>query len=136
MTVMVRKEWLRGGAATADRIDRARARARIHWPTLARWGGLLGLLFAAAFFCIWQKFMIVRGGYEIESLKRRLSDLQSQNSMLTVEAASLEDFGGMERRAVEELGMVRPAPGQIVPVRNVASVGERHEAAGIQEQAN
>ncbi len=132
MTVMVRKEWLR----SPGRVDRlVRAHPRVHWPTLARWAGLLGLLFLAVFFCIWQKFQIVRGGYEIESLKERLGDLQSQNSMLTVEAASLEDFGRMERRAVDELGMVRPAPGQVVHVRTAARGGERDEASGIQEPA-
>ena len=113
MTVLVKKEWLK----TYSRTERLGGVRSINWGSVSRYGWLLAVAFITVFFFIWQHVQIIREGYEIERLKGKLSGLQTQNSLLTVEAASLEDLYVMEQRAALELGMVKPAPGQIIYTR-------------------
>ncbi len=114
MTVLVKKDWLKQ-YSRAERLGGVRS---INWSVVHRYGWLLAVVFITVFFFIWQHVQIIREGYEIESLRRKLTSLQTQNSLLTVEAASLEDLYVMEQRASLELGMVKPAPGQIVYLRH------------------
>jgi cell division protein FtsL len=114
MTVIVRKEWLRHYGRG---VRLGRARSVINWAVVWRYGWILAIAFIPVFFYIWQNVQIITSGYEIEHLRKKLTDIQSRNSLLTVEAASLEDLSTMEGRALYELGMIRPSPGQIVYVR-------------------
>lgn len=110
MTVVVKKEWLRH-CANSERI---RGRRSIDWSIIYHYGWLLLIAFIPVFFFIWQNVKMISSGYEIEKYKQKLSDLQAQNSLLMVEAASLEDLYVMEKRAAYELGMIKPVEGQIV----------------------
>ncbi len=123
MTVLVRKEWLKtyGGA---ERLGREKG--SVNWATVHRYGWLLAIAFITVFFFIWQNLSIIGSGYEIEKLKGKLNELQTQNSLLTVEAASLSNLLVVEQRATYELGMVRPAPGQVIYPR-ISKSGKGHD---------
>jgi hypothetical protein len=113
MTVIIKKEWLREypGAGRLPGVG-----SSVNWHLVSRFAGLLAVAFITIFFFIVQNVKIISSGYEIEKLKKHLGELQSQNSLLTLEAASLGDLYVIEQRAVYELGMTRPVPGQVVYV--------------------
>ena len=118
MSVVVKKEWLRTYAG-AERLGRGGS--AVDWGVVWRYGWVLGIGFLTFFFYIWQNVTIISSGYEIERMKQKLTELETQNSLLTMEAASMEDLLVMEGRAACELGMVRPAPGQVVYVRQAGN---------------
>jgi cell division protein FtsL len=110
MTVMVKREWIKSRRSS----HLIREKAGIDWINFGRAAILLAVAFAAAFFYIWQHLQIIRSGYEIENLRRELTTLRTQNSLLAVEAASMADLRITEKRARWELGMIVPDPGQVV----------------------
>lgn len=108
---MVKKEWIKN-YGRSERLGRTKS--EFNFNAIYRYGRLLAIAFIPVFFFIWQNIKIVSSGYEIERMKRSLTSLQAQNSLLTMEAASLEDMYVMNKRATYELGMVQPHPGQII----------------------
>jgi cell division protein FtsL len=75
------------------------------------------LLVGAVLFYVFQHIQVVRLGYEVERLRGERSVLVEQGRALTLEAARLRAVKRVEEVARGELGMVTPAPGQIVVVR-------------------
>ena len=110
MTVLVKREWIKRKRSS----QLVRERAGIDWINFGRVAGLLAVAFTAAFFYIWQHLQIIRSGYEIENLRRELTTLRTQNSLLAVEAASMADLRITEKRAIWELNMIVADPGQII----------------------
>jgi hypothetical protein len=116
VSVVIRKEWLRTGAGRLGR-----ERSAVDWGVIWRYGWILAIGFATVLFYIWQNVTIISSGYEIERLKQTLTELETHNSLLTMEAASMEDLLVMESRAACELGMIRPSLGQVVYVRQAGN---------------
>ena len=110
MTVLVKREWFKRGISR--RL--VRERGDMSWSRFGQTAGLLALAFATAIFYIWQHLWVMSTGYELENLRGRLTTLRTENSLLEVESASLEDLRIMEKRAVWELEMIRPEPGQVI----------------------
>jgi cell division protein FtsL len=111
-------EVLVGTAAGAPARVRARrslvsARTRELLALLATGALLVGVVL----FYVFQHIQVVRLGYEVERLRGERAALVEQGKVLTLEAARLRAVKRVEEGARGGLGMVTPAPGQIIVVR-------------------
>jgi len=79
--------------------------------------GTGALLVAVVLLYVFQHIQVVRLGYEGERLRRERAALVEQGKILTLEVAGLRAVKRVEEVARGELGMVTPAPGQIIVVR-------------------
>jgi cell division protein FtsL len=70
---------------------------------------LLGLLFY-----VWQHIQVVRLGYQIERLRVTQGTLVQERNALGVEIGQLRSLKRIEDLARRKLGMVYPAPEQII----------------------
>lgn len=106
-----------GALATAEgrglplsRPWRARVR-RLPWLSEAALGALLlvGILFY-----VWQHIQVVRLGYQVERLREERAALVQEGRELSLEVGRLSALRRIEAIARDELGMVKPRPGQVV----------------------
>ena len=87
--------------------------------------GLLGLgvlVFLFVLLFAWQHFQCVRYGYQVEQLKNDRAALEEWNHQLRLEQASLADPERIDRLARAKLGMVSPAPQQVIHAEGVRVV--------------
>lgn len=75
-------------------------------------------LFAAFLFCLffygWQHYRWITTGYKIEEAQKQKEQLAEAGRQLRLERESLRDLQRIDDIARRNLGMVLPAPGQIV----------------------
>lgn len=93
-----------------------RAAPRAGWESLEFFSTVaLGLLIlAAALLYVWQHVQVVRLGYEIEQLRETQAALVQENKALKLELGQLRSLKRVEEIARKRLGMVTPAPGQVI----------------------
>jgi cell division protein FtsL len=83
-------------------------------------GEYLGVtcLFAAFLLCLlfygWQHYQWIQNGYRIQEAQKKKEQLAETGRQLRLERSSLRDFQRIEGIARRDLGMVMPAPGQLV----------------------
>ena len=76
---------------------------------------LLGVLFVLGLlFYGWQRYQWIQYGYRIETAQKKMEGMAESNRQLRVERASLRNPQRVDSIARERLGMVVPAPGQLV----------------------
>ena len=78
----------------------------------------------------WVQTEIVRGGYRVRTLERRLEELARTERQLRLEASRLESLERVEAAASEELGMTFPALEQMVFVELPGSGSAPRGGAG------
>ena len=113
-----RGEVLSGTAAGAR--GRVRARPSLAWARTRELLALLAtgaLLVGVVLFYVFQHIQVVRLGYEVERLRRERGALVEQGKLLALEVAALRAVKRVEEVARNELGMVTPAPAQVIVVR-------------------
>ncbi len=75
-------------------------------------------LFGAFLFCLlfygWQHYQWIQTGYKIEAAQKKQKQLSEMGHQLRLERASLRDLKRIDEIARRELGMMYPAPGQLV----------------------
>jgi len=75
-------------------------------------------LFAAFLFCLffygWQHYRWITNGYKIEEAQKQREQLAEAGRQLRLERESLRNLQRIDDIARRQLGMVLPAPGQIV----------------------
>jgi len=76
--------------------------------------GLCVLVFISVLLLSWQHLQCVRAGYEIEQLKVQRTALEESEHQLALEQAALADPQRIDRLARKDLGMVSPAPQQVI----------------------
>jgi cell division protein FtsL len=64
----------------------------------------------------WQHYQWIQYGYRIEEAQKKKEQLSEIGRQLRLERASLRDPQRIDSIARSELGMVVPAPGQLVPL--------------------
>lgn len=76
------------------------------------------LSFSAALLvlALFSQIRLVRSESRIEALRKSISEAKNENILLRVKIDSALSLEELERRAVQELGMRRPEPGQIVAI--------------------
>lgn len=84
----------------------------------------VAMLFAMLFGYTWQKYQIVKLGYQVEDLRQKNSGLAEWNGALRLEEASLRDPIRIYAVAQQNLGLHSAQPGQIVRLQD-APVGDR-----------
>ena len=80
---------------------------------------ILPLLFfiLSALFFVWSRIQVIQLGYEISNALKQGRALAEMKKRLTLEVATLKSYGRIEKVAVEELGMSKPRPDQVVVIR-------------------
>lgn len=78
---------------------------------------VVGLLVGAVLCYVFLHIQVVRVGYEVERLRQERAALSEQGRTLTLEVAGLRSVKRVEEVARGALGMVAPAPGQVIVVR-------------------
>lgn len=106
-----------GGYALHPTVDNAflvrerdrRRRRELVWILLAAVPLVIGLLTYS-----WVHQELIAAGYRMDQLERQLHDLEQMERRLELELARRGSPALVERRAVEELGMVPPTSDQLV----------------------
>lgn len=78
--------------------------------------GIGALLLFGALFYVWQHIQVVRLGYEIEQLKTERAALVQREKELMLKIARLKSPKRVEEIARQKLGLVAPAPSQIIVI--------------------
>src|SRR5271156_218574 len=87
---------------------------------MKQFGTALACLFLLVFTYAWQHFKAIEYGYQIESAKRELSNLNEMNRALRLEDASLRDPERIDVMA-RRMGLVPPQPGQVIRLDNASA---------------
>jgi cell division protein FtsL len=74
-------------------------------------------LIGGSLFHVWSRIQVIRLGYEISHALKAERMLAEENKRLHLEIATLKSYGRIERIAVEDLGMTKPRPDQVIVVR-------------------
>ena len=90
---------------------------------MKQFGTALACLFLLVFTYAWQHFKAIEYGYQIESVKRELSERTEMNHALRLEDASLRDPERIDVLA-RRMGLVPPEPGQVIHMDNAAGEGQ------------
>ena len=77
---------------------------------------LLFLILGALFF-VWSRIQVIQLGYEISTVLKEGRSLAEMTKRLKLEVATLKSYGRIEKVAVEDLGMSKPKPDQVVVIR-------------------
>jgi cell division protein FtsL len=79
---------------------------------------LLMLLFiGGSLFYVWSRIQVIQLGYEMSDALKKERALTEANKKLRVEIATLKSYARIEKIAVEQLGMTKPKPDQVIVIR-------------------
>ena len=78
---------------------------------------LVFFLIGGSLFHVWSRIQVIRLGYEISDVLKAGRTLAEENKRLRLEIATLKSYGRIEKIAVEELGMIKPRPDQVIVIR-------------------
>jgi cell division protein FtsL len=73
----------------------------------------MSILFLLVMVYVWQHFSAIEVGYQVETQKHQVAQLQEQNRQLRLTEAQLSDPGRIDQIA-RQLGLDAPQPGQVV----------------------
>ena len=74
---------------------------------------VMSLLFVLVMVYVWQHLSAIEMGYQIETQKAQVEQMQEQNRQLRLTEAQLTDPGRIDQIA-QQLGLNAPQPGQVV----------------------
>ena len=111
------REWYGGEIRN---VGVRREQTRLGRGPLTVWILATLVLLGSLLLYVTQGIQVIRMGYEIDRLQNRFREVKAERERLEVELASLQDLATVQREAVERLGMVFPAPEQVVVVRSGA----------------
>jgi cell division protein FtsL len=73
----------------------------------------MSVLFLLVMVYVWQHFSAIEVGYQVETQKHQVAEMQEQNRQLRLTEAQLSDPGRIDQIA-RQLGLDAPQPGQVV----------------------
>jgi cell division protein FtsL len=74
----------------------------------------MSILFALVMVYVWQHFLAIEIGYQVETQKQQVAGMQEQNRQLRLTEAQLSNPVRIDQIAREQLGLNAPEPGQVV----------------------
>ena len=77
----------------------------------------LVFLIGGSLFYVWSRIQVIQVGYEISNTLKEERALAEANKRIRLEIATLKSYTRIEKIAVEELGMGKPKPGQVIVIR-------------------
>ena len=98
-----------------------REKSRLARGPLLLWVLATLVLLGSLLLYVTQGIQVIRLGYEVDRIQKHMREVKVERERLEVELASYQDLATVQHEAVERLGMVFPAAGQVVVVR--ASAG-------------
>jgi hypothetical protein len=101
---------------------------------MKQFGTALACLFLLVFTYAWQHFKAIEYGYQVESSKRELNNLNEMNRALHLEDASLRDPERIDVMA-RRMGLVPPQPGQVIRMDNATADGQGQVMASAEPVA-
>jgi cell division protein FtsL len=78
---------------------------------------LMLFLIGGSLFYVWSRIQVIQLGYEISNALKEERAFTEENKKLRVEIATLKSCARIERVAIEELGMTKPKPDQVIVIR-------------------
>ncbi len=93
-----------------------------------KWTLPLAIVFSVLFFDVRLNAHKLRDDYEIRDLRQQKTALDSELQALHVQEAGLQEFGRLDKMAIE-LGLKEPKPHQIVVIRGPAQASSPRHAA-------
>jgi cell division protein FtsL len=73
----------------------------------------MSVLFLLVMVYVWQHFSAIEVGYQVETQKHQVAEMQEQNRQLRLNEAQLSDPGRIDQIG-RQLGLDAPQPGQVV----------------------
>jgi cell division protein FtsL len=86
---------------------------------LWRSAGIAVVLVGVILFSVWQHFVLVRHGYQIEQMQRERAAEQEINRQLRLEVETLRAPRRIERIATQQLHLVEPTRDQAIVIERV-----------------
>jgi len=77
----------------------------------------LVFLIGGSLFYVWSRIQVIQIGYEISNTLKEERALAEANKRIRLEIATLKSYTRIEKIAVEELGMGKPKPDQVIVIR-------------------
>ena len=77
----------------------------------------LVFLIGGSLFYVWSRIQVIQIGYEISNALKEERTLAEANKRIRLEIATLKSYTRIEKIAVEELGMGKPKPDQVIVIR-------------------
>jgi cell division protein FtsL len=77
----------------------------------------LVFLIGGSLFYVWSRIQVIQMGYEISNALKEERALVEANKRIRLEIATLKSYTRIEKIAVEELGMGKPKPDQVIVIR-------------------
>jgi cell division protein FtsL len=74
-------------------------------------------LIGGSLFYVWSRIQVIQIGYEISNALKEERALTEANKRMRLEIATLKSYTRIEKIAVEELGMGKPKPDQVIVIR-------------------
>jgi cell division protein FtsL len=93
------------------------ARQRELWQT----AGILGLLVLVVLFSVWQNFELVSHGYAMQKMQQQRAEEIEINRQLRLEVETLRSPARIERRAIQDLGLIAPSGDNAIVIERVTS---------------
>lgn len=75
------------------------------------------MFIGGSLFYVWSRIQVIQIGYAISDALREERNLTLVNKNLRLEIATLKSYARIEKIALEELGMVKPKPDQVIVIR-------------------
>ena len=85
--------------------------------TLFVLAAFLFVLIGSALIYVWSRIQVIRAGYEISDAVKAGRGLVEESRRLRVEVASLKSYDRIEKIAIEDLGLSKPRPDQVILIR-------------------
>jgi cell division protein FtsL len=78
---------------------------------------LMLFLIGSSLFYVRSRIQVIQLGYEISNALKEDRAFNEENKKLRLEIATLKSYARIERVAIEELGMTKPKPDQVIVIR-------------------
>ena len=105
--------WLDEGAKGKSGTRKSRIRkSQLLFLTL-----VMFFLITSSLFFVWSRIQVIQLGYELSSALKEGRSLAETNKRLRLEIATLKSYARIEKVAVEQLGMSKPKPEQVIVIR-------------------
>jgi cell division protein FtsL len=75
------------------------------------------MFIGGSLFYVWSRIQVIQIGYAISDALKEERTLALVNKKLRLEIATLKSYARIEKIAIEQLGMVKPKPDQVIVIR-------------------
>jgi cell division protein FtsL len=111
------RDMVRGGDRKRWTEKRSGGKAAAKFRLMFFFTLFMLLLIGGSLFYVWSRIQVIQLGYEISNALKEERTYNGANKKLRLEIATLKSYARIEKLAAEELGMIKPKPGQVIVIR-------------------